>query len=65
VPFKHALVQDTAYSLLLRGPRRAVHARIANALQEQFPEVSAAKPENHVLKTRLHTGGVVVRGALI
>jgi class 3 adenylate cyclase len=43
--FKHALVQDTAYSLLLRGPRRALHARIARALQEQFPEVSDTQPE--------------------
>jgi tetratricopeptide (TPR) repeat protein len=43
--FKHALVQDAAYSLLLRGPRRALHARIARALQEQFPEVSDTQPE--------------------
>jgi predicted ATPase len=43
--FKHALVQDAAYSLLLRGTRRALHARIALALEEQFPEVSAAQPE--------------------
>jgi len=27
--FKHALVQDTAYSTLLRGPRQALHRRIA------------------------------------
>jgi class 3 adenylate cyclase/tetratricopeptide (TPR) repeat protein len=43
--FKHALVQDTAYSLLLRGPRRTLHARIARVLERQFPEVSAAQPE--------------------
>jgi predicted ATPase len=36
--FKHALVQDTTYSLLPRGPRRALHARIARALEERFPE---------------------------
>ncbi len=30
--FKHALVQDAAYSTLLRGSRRDLHARIANAL---------------------------------
>jgi predicted ATPase len=34
--FKHALVQDTAYSTLLRGPRRALHARIAHALEQKF-----------------------------
>lgn len=30
--FKHALVQDTAYSTLLRGARRTLHGRIAEAL---------------------------------
>ena len=29
--FKHALVQDAAYGTLLREPRRALHARIAEA----------------------------------
>ena len=41
--FKHALVQDTAYSMLLRGPRQALHARIARALEERFP--SSAQPQ--------------------
>jgi class 3 adenylate cyclase len=31
--FKHALVQDTAYSTLLREPRRALHARIVGVLE--------------------------------
>jgi predicted ATPase len=43
--FKHALVQDAAYSLLLRGPRRTLHARIARALEEQFPQVTETQPE--------------------
>jgi class 3 adenylate cyclase/predicted ATPase len=43
--FKHALVQDTAYSLLLRGPRRALHARIAQALEERFPTLAETQPE--------------------
>src|SRR5947209_99171 len=30
--FKHALVRDAAYSTLLREPRRALHARIAETL---------------------------------
>ena len=30
--FKHALVQDAAYATLLREPRRALHARIADTL---------------------------------
>ncbi len=43
--FKHALVQDTAYSTLLRGPRQALHRRIATAMEAQFPSVLEARPE--------------------
>jgi predicted ATPase len=43
--FKHALVQDTAYSTLLRGPRQALHRRIAEALEERFPESVETRPE--------------------
>jgi class 3 adenylate cyclase/tetratricopeptide (TPR) repeat protein len=32
--FKHALVQDAAYSTLLRGPRRDIHGRIADSMLE-------------------------------
>jgi class 3 adenylate cyclase/tetratricopeptide (TPR) repeat protein len=43
--FKHALVQDAAYGTLLREPRRALHARIANALETQFAEIAKNQPE--------------------
>ena len=43
--FKHALVQDTAYGTLLRGPRQALHARIASALEARFPDRVAREPE--------------------
>jgi class 3 adenylate cyclase/predicted ATPase len=43
--FKHALVQDAAYSLLLREPRRQLHARIAETLESKFREVAENKPE--------------------
>jgi predicted ATPase len=43
--FKHALVQDTAYSMLLRGPRQALHARIAAALETQSSELMDSQPE--------------------
>jgi predicted ATPase len=42
--FKHALVQDIAYSTLLRGPRQALHRRIAMALEAQFPSLVEAQP---------------------
>jgi predicted ATPase/class 3 adenylate cyclase len=43
--FKHALVQDAAYSLLLREPRRDLHARIAEAIESKFSEIAESKPE--------------------
>jgi class 3 adenylate cyclase/predicted ATPase len=43
--FKHALVQDAAYSTLLRGPRRALHARIAETLESRFLEIAENLPE--------------------
>jgi predicted ATPase len=43
--FKHALVQDAAYGTLLREPRRALHARIANTLESQFAEITDNQPE--------------------
>jgi class 3 adenylate cyclase/predicted transcriptional regulator len=41
--FKHALVQDAAYQSMLKSRRRRHHARIADVLEEQFPEI--AEPE--------------------
>ena len=43
--FKHALVQDAAYGTLLRDPRRALHARIAETLESQFTEITENQPE--------------------
>jgi predicted ATPase/class 3 adenylate cyclase len=43
--FKHAMLQDAAYGTLLREPRRALHARVAEALERQFPEMAESQPE--------------------
>jgi DNA-binding winged helix-turn-helix (wHTH) protein/predicted ATPase len=43
--FKHALVQDAAYGTLLREPRRALHARIAEAIESQFADIVENQPE--------------------
>jgi predicted ATPase len=43
--FKHALVQDAAYGTLLREPRRALHARIAETLESQFTDIAENQPE--------------------
>jgi tetratricopeptide (TPR) repeat protein len=42
--FKHALVQDAAYSTLLRSRRQQLQARIVTTLENQFPEVVTAQP---------------------
>ena len=43
--FKHALVQDAAYSTLLRDQRQELHARIARSIEQQFPELVEGEPE--------------------
>jgi class 3 adenylate cyclase/predicted ATPase len=42
--FKHALVQDAAYSTLLRSRRQQLHAHITATLETRFPEIVAAQP---------------------
>jgi predicted ATPase/class 3 adenylate cyclase len=43
--FKHALVQDAAYSTLLKSRRQQIHARIAAILEQKFSDIVAAQPE--------------------
>jgi predicted ATPase len=43
--FKHALVRDAARESLLKSQRRQLHARIATALEERFPDWAAREPE--------------------
>ncbi|MBR0801563.1 AAA family ATPase [Bradyrhizobium jicamae] len=43
--FKHALIQDAAYGTLLRGPRRTLHARIAETFENQFADIAETQPE--------------------
>jgi predicted ATPase len=38
-------VQDAAYGTLLRERRRALHVRIAEPLEGQFPEIAESQPE--------------------
>jgi class 3 adenylate cyclase/predicted ATPase len=43
--FKHALIRDAAYASLLRSTRQHMHQRVAQLLEQQFPETVAAQPE--------------------
>ena len=54
--FKHALVRDAAYASLLKSRRAQLHAAIANALEQQFPEIVQTQPEtlaHHLTEARL------------
>ena len=59
--FKHALVQDAAYSTLPRKPRRALHARIAEALESQFAETAESQPE--ILARHCTEAGLIEKAA--
>jgi predicted ATPase len=58
--FKHALVQDAAYSTLLRSRRQQLHGRIATTLEAQFPEIVETQPE--VLARHCAEAGLVEKG---
>jgi len=47
--FKHALVQDAAYNMMLRGQRQQLHAAIGTVLEEDLPEEGATQPEGAAL----------------
>ena len=62
--FKHALVQDAAYSTLLRGRRQQLHASIVRVLEEQFPGTGETQPEllaHHCTRAGLIEKGVAYR----
>jgi class 3 adenylate cyclase/predicted ATPase len=59
--FKHALVQDAAYGTLLREPRRALHAQIADTLERRFAEIAETRPE--LLARHCTEAGLIERAA--
>jgi class 3 adenylate cyclase/predicted ATPase len=59
--FKHALVQDAAYGTLLREPKRALHARIAEAIESRFAGIAESQPE--LLARHCTAGGLIEKAA--
>jgi len=60
--FKHALIRDAAYESLLRSTRQGHHRRIAEALEERFPEAAETQPEllaYHYTEAGLHEQAVM------
>src|SRR6516162_5009649 len=61
--FKHSLVRDAAYGTLLRQPRRALHARIAETLESQFADVAERQPE--LLARHCNEAGQIEKAAAL
>ena len=59
--FKHALVQDAAYGMLLRESRRALHVRIAETIESQFAEIAESQPE--LLARHYTEAGLIAKAA--
>jgi class 3 adenylate cyclase/predicted ATPase len=61
--FKHALVRDAAYGTLLREPRRALHARIAESLERQFGQIAESQPQ--ILARHCTEAGLIEKAAAL
>jgi predicted ATPase len=59
--FKHALVQEVAYSTLLRSRRQELHARIARIIDEKLPSLAEQRPE--LLAHHLDEAGLTDRAS--
>jgi predicted ATPase len=57
--FKHALVQDAVYEMMVQLKRQQLHRRIADTLAQQFPETLEAQPE--VISYHLEQAGLLER----
>ncbi|RYZ37294.1 MAG: TOMM system kinase/cyclase fusion protein [Myxococcaceae bacterium] len=60
--FKHALVRDAAYDSMLKRHRQQVHAKVAAALEEHFPEVVNERPD---LLAHHHASANLKRKAIV
>jgi class 3 adenylate cyclase len=61
IRFRHNLVRDAAYQLLLRRERTALHARIADTLDTAFPDVAQQLP--HMMAIHRSEAGQYERAA--
>ena len=54
--FKHALVQDAAYDSLLKSRRQTLHTKIAQVIEQHYPETKDTEPQ--VLAHHLTAAGL-------
>lgn len=62
IAFRHWLVRDAAYQLLLRRDRLELHARVAETLVTAFPSIAEALP--HIVAIQLAESGDFERAAV-
>src|SRR5262249_17458572 len=55
--FQHALLQEVAYESLLKRTRQQLHTRVAQALETQFADRTAAQPE--IVARHYHAAGLL------
>jgi predicted ATPase len=55
--FKHALIQETAYSSLLKKQNQLFHKRIVKNLEKSFPDIVKSSPE--LLAHHCHEAGLL------
>lgn len=59
--FRHALIQETAYTALLKRTRQSYHRRIAETYAARFPHIAVANPE--LLAEHYYQAGLVPQAA--
>lgn len=59
--FRHALVQDAAYTTLRRSRRQQLHARIAGAFRDRLPQRVETEPE--LLARHYQEAGLIAEAA--
>lgn len=62
VAFRHMLVRDAAYQLLLRRDRVRLHGLVASTVESRFPAIAAAVP--HIMAVHLAEAGETSRAVV-
>ena len=60
--FRHALIRDAAYRIMVKERRLAIHGRIVTAIEASFPEVVAQHPD--ILALHCAEAGLARQAAL-
>ncbi|SEP98088.1 AAA family ATPase [Thalassovita taeanensis] len=62
VSFRHMLLRETGYQLLLRKTRKDLHARVARVIKQDFPRIAEFAP--HISAFHLENSGDALNAAV-